>query len=206
MSSLFWQYFSKTLNWPLLKSRYLQVIVKGLALYMDRIRHDIAYARNQYFAELSPERLEDYAESRGIKRLYFDTDEQFQTRVINAYRWQKLAATMKGVPQILKESGYPNASVKNCRDDDPDRWAEFEVSFDGYKQDISQLVPLINEYKPARSKLGLIKTPAKTAGRYTVVGHTGISENIFSYAQSPLVKVRILGITRIFDTIIAIGE
>jgi hypothetical protein len=195
---MFWEYFRDTLNWPLLKSRYLQVIVRGLALYMDDITADMRRIRNEYLPEEST-LLDDFAASRGVKRTPADTDEQYRARVLAAYRWQMMGGKERGLVEILKEYGYPGAQIEYF--DDPERWAEFGVRFDEqYGQNLFGLIPLINEYKPARSKLGNMQTPARTEGIYSVVGYTQLPDTMASYKERKG-RYSIVGYTRIEDYI-----
>jgi hypothetical protein len=200
--SLFWNYFSKVLNWPLLRSRHLQLIVKGLALYLDSIRQDILYVRDQFFPEFcEPERLNDFAVSRGIKRFRFDTDEQFRLRVVNAYRWQKLGGKEQGLARILAEYGYPGAKVSYF--DDKARWAEFGLEF-GFGANVLGILPIINEFKPARSILGAVATPAETKGIYSVVGFSQLPDEISSYVHRPA-GIAVVGYINIRDYITALN-
>ncbi|MGE4497141.1 MAG: hypothetical protein AB7E48_04615 [Deferribacterales bacterium] len=162
MNSLFFEYFNKVLKWPLLQSRYLQVIVKGLASYMDSIRNDIIIVRAQFIAE-ETDLWEDFAHVRGISRLPNDTDEQYRVRMLNAYRWQKLAGKVEGLPHILADFGYAGVEVKP--DSIEAKWAEFSCLFPELKGNLmaetEDYIRIINEFKPARSKLSGIRYSVK---------------------------------------------
>ena len=156
--SRFWTYFHDRLAWPqLFQPGPLSAIVKGLALYMDDVREDIIWLRRQCVVDTAEDdMLERYGASRGILRTRFDTDASYRLRVSHAYAWHKLGGTVSGLRRILGENGYPDAIIRNARQGDGSRWAQFDVllplppvGFDD--DDNARLRWLILEYKPARS-------------------------------------------------------
>ena len=161
--SRFWTYFHDRLAWPqLFQPGPLSAIVKGLALYMDDVREDIIWLRRQCVVDTAEDdMLERYGASRGILRTRFDTDASYRLRVSHAYAWHKLGGTVSGLRRILGENGYPDAIIRNARQCDGSRWAQFDVllplppvGFDD--DDNARLRWLIVEYKPARSMPQLV--------------------------------------------------
>lgn len=174
--SLFWKYFLKTLNYlPLHKSKALACIIEGLAAYLDNIRLDIIKARNQYIIHLSDNSLLSlYGLSRNITRSQYDNDETYKTRVLNAYKWISLGGKVEGMLTILKDYGFPKAEFRNLREIDPLKWAEFEFTYPENLliSDMEKIVAIINQYKPARSRLTKMNTPITNAGTYYYAGIT----------------------------------
>lgn len=175
--SRFWRYFHEKLNWPLIfRPGPISALVRGLALYMDDVREDILWLRDQWNPQTADESLiAAYGESRGILRNRYDTDESYRLRVVNAYAWHKLGGKVSGLVRILAENGFHGAvieSVNDVRRHDAALmhngratynaglcWAQFDVKFveipeSGLNSDIANWFRwLVNEYKPARSIL-----------------------------------------------------
>ena len=84
-----------------------------------------------------------------------------RTRVVRAYAWHHLGGKVTGLPQILAEYGYPDSVVHNCREDNPERWAHFELhlltpTHQWDQAEIDAVTALANLYKPGRSVLNKI--------------------------------------------------
>lgn len=171
---MFKNYFFKKLNFlPLHKSKALACIIEGLALYFDKIRQDIINTRNQYFIQMASDSLiSDYGASRNITRSQYDTDEQFRSRVLNAFNWISLGGKEQGLMKILSDYGFPEAKFKNLRHENPELWAEFEFTYPTnlFIEDMKKIVEIINKYKPARSRLTKVNTPLQIAGSYYYAG------------------------------------
>lgn len=163
MGSAFWSYAHDKLRWLwIFRPGPLSALVKGIALYFDDIRKDIIRVRNQYIvAVTSKGLLPGYAQSRAIPRTRYDSDAQHRMRVERAYAWHHLGGKVEGLPKILEEYGYPESVVHNCREEDPERWAHFELrlltpSHEWGQKEIDAVTALANEYKPGRSVLNKI--------------------------------------------------
>lgn len=159
MSEL-WKYFSEILRIPFLaKSDALQGFMQGVAHTMDVSQDDIVYLRKQFFPSLCEDAfVPRHGKSRGIERYGNETDAAFRQRVIDAYRWHLLGGKTLGLPEILKFYGYDEILIESMRQSDGSRWAEFQVNMqdqNGYVvlAGLKNLAWLINEYKPARSKM-----------------------------------------------------
>lgn len=156
--SPFWRYFRDTLALPFLAvAGPLSALVHGLARYMDTVRQDILWLRNQFV----PPKAEDiflptYGEARGVPRTRFDSDSQYRIRVERAFVWHKQGAKVQGLPAILAEYGFDSGTIVNLRDSNPALWAHFDVTLlkpppDFSARDAAAVLALANQYKPGRS-------------------------------------------------------
>ena len=156
-----WKYFRDELRFPLIQDvGPLAQLAQGGGDVLDEVRELVYWLRRQ----LNPETCEDayvanHARSRVIVRGPHETWSAFRTRVAQAYHFHWLAGKHNGMPQILELMGYPGASLINWRGQDPEKWAEFWCSLlppadqEFRLQDYDQLFWILNEYKPARSRL-----------------------------------------------------
>lgn len=167
--SAFWNYFSEKLVWPqAFAPGPLQAVVRGLAHHLDTTREDIASLREQFFpGRCAPDLVANHGTSRGLVRHPRETPDQFRARVVKAYGWHMLGGKTLGLPQILTFYGFDITRIENMRDSNPAHWAEFGIELQTPQYDtgyldiiatIAELIWLINEYKPARSKLFRIYT------------------------------------------------
>ena len=162
--SPFWRYFRDTLAFALIATpSALAVLVHGLARYMDDIRQDILWLRDQFVPTKAEEsHIPLHGESRAVPRTRFDTDARYRKRVELAAKWHKLGAKEQGLPEILKEYGFLSGKIHNKRQDDPALWAHFDINllsppkkFDS--ADVDAVFALANQYKPGRSVIGLVQ-------------------------------------------------
>ena len=163
MASLFWAYAHDRLRWLwIFRPGPLSALVRGIAGYLDDIREDVIWTRNQYLASLAiKDLMPGYAQSRAVPRTRYESDEQHRTRVVRTYAWHHLGGKVTGLPQILAEYGYPDSVVHNCRKDNPERWAHFELhlltpTHQWDQAEIDAVTALANLYKPGRSVLNKI--------------------------------------------------
>lgn len=162
---IYWRYFRDTLRWPLLLAPGpLAALVEGAASALDAARQLILDLRDQFYpARCEVELLPQHAKSRGIVRFVVEPEAVYQERVRNAWLWWRKAGRAAALEDLLKSLyGFASVTVINLRAADPARWAEFTVeiiSADPEPLDEVNLTRLINEFKPARSKLaGIIRT------------------------------------------------
>ena len=156
--SPFWKYFRDTLAFGLIsRPGALAVLVHALARTLDTVRRDVLWVRAQF---VPPTAEEDYiplhGDSRGAPRTRFDTSARYRTRVERAAAWHKLGGKIVGLPQILTEYGFSDGEIHNCREDDPDLWAHFDVNLlnppgDFNAADVEAVFALAGQYKPGRS-------------------------------------------------------
>lgn len=169
MASPFWSYFADKLHWPqAFAPGPLQAVVRGLAHHLDTTREDMPYLRQQFFPGLcADDFVPEHGLSRSLVRHPRETPEQFRQRVVDAYRWHLLGGKTSGLPQILQFYGFDIVRIENMGDSNPSRWAEFALELQiptsdaGYADIVStldSLIWLVNEYKPARSRLFRIYT------------------------------------------------
>lgn len=180
MASLFWAYAHDRLRWLwIFRPGPLSALVRGIAGYLDDIREDVIWTRAQYLASLAiKDLMPGYAQSRAVPRTRYDNDEQHRTRVVRAYAWHHLGGKVTGLPQILAEYGYPDSVVHNCREDNPERWAHFELhlltpTHQWDQAEIDAVTALANLYKPGRSVLNKI-TFALRQGNPLAVGAVNV--------------------------------
>lgn len=192
MASPFWKYFHEKLGWGLIHAPGpVSAILKGLALRLDVVREDAVFTREQWYPQLcEPGMVPHHGASRGLTRYYKETPEQFRQRVINAYAWHMLGGKQKGLPEILRFYGFDALHIENMAHEHPERWAEFMVQLRDPKNvseqktlidDLDKLVWLINEYKPARSKLFRLYTSYFDRRPIKPTKGPAISEGYLSY-------------------------
>lgn len=169
MASPFWTYFADKLHWPqAFAPGPLQAIVRGLAHHMDTTRDDMPYLRQQFFPGLCENAIvPEHGLSRSLVRHPRETPEQFRQRVVDAYRWHMLGGKTLGLPEILRFYGIGAIRIDSLRQWVPSHWAEFQLGLATPKTqadqaallaDLDTLLRLVNEYKPARSRLVRIYT------------------------------------------------
>jgi len=161
--SIFTDYFRETLRFrPVLAGGPLAILAYGAALLLDAVREVMLVLRDQFFAERCEiNRLSKFAKARGITRHPLETTEGFQSRVRLAYLWHKRGGRPEGMSHILNDYfGFGGVVVESLRSEDPTRWAEFRVmvlslgTAESFDEEAVRWV--INEIKPARSKIGVI--------------------------------------------------
>ena len=162
---IYWRYFRDTLRWPLLLAPGpLAALVEGAASALDAARQLILDLRDQFYpSRCEAALLPNHAESRGIVRFVAEPEEVYQARVTQAWLWWRKAGRKAALEELLRTLyGFTSVTVINLRASDPERWAEFTVqiiSANPEPLDTDNLTRLINEFKPARSKLaGIIRT------------------------------------------------
>ena len=175
--SPFWLYFRDTLAFGLISCPgALAVLVHALARTLDTVRKDVLWVRAQFV----PPTAEDgyiplHGDSRGAPRTRFDSAARYRLRVERAAAWHKMGGKVIGLPEILTEYGFSGGEIHNCRDDDPNLWAHFDINLlnppaDFSAGDVDTMFALANQYKPGRSvirKIRFVKQHA--AGRFAGV-------------------------------------
>ena len=166
---MFKDYIIKTLGFfPLLKKGPLRALVAGASKSLDFAEKDIVFLRDKIMPETADsESIKKIAGSRGIRRWPVENDEDFKIRVIMAYAFWKKGENPLGMKEIIKAFGYEHPEIlehNNDQDKAPDQYSTFSVSL-GLNASVSEtgfLLKLINEVKPARSKLRQIKARSLT--------------------------------------------
>ena len=179
-----WTYFRDTLGWNLIRltKSALSLLGEGGGNALDDTREAILWLRKQFLPETSDAAyLPNYATSRSITRHPSESDAQFKLRVVRAWYWHYLGGKQAGLPKILALYGYGAATIQNWRDVNVSQWAEFwcdllpptDVAL--LLADLRLIVWVLNEYKPARSKLrGLgVKRGVSGPVRLAAISRTG---------------------------------
>ena len=100
--SLFWDYF-RSLNHPLTARGLFRALAEGGAGLLDAARDDALWLRSQFLPEqCEVELLDEFARSRGLRRLPFEVAERYRSRVVHA--WRK--GTVASVQDTLAAAGY----------------------------------------------------------------------------------------------------
>ncbi|MGE4319616.1 MAG: phage tail protein [Deferribacterales bacterium] len=172
--SKFYQYFSQTLRFPFLRagSAFLS-LVKGIAVVLDEMLEKLNWVRDQFVpSKCETQYLRHFADSRSIKRYSFETDEQYRGRICAAYVFFAQAGKDAGVQAIFALYGLP-ATIESLRDTDEERWAEFYLIFADVTGEVisstDEYIQIMNDVKPARSKLAGVKYNLETDGTLNVM-------------------------------------
>ena len=159
--SPFWRYFKDGLSFGLIAAPgALAVLVHGLARHLDAVRQDVYWLRDQF----APPTAEDahvplHGQARAVPRTRFDDARRYRRRVERAHAWHRLGGKDQGLPEILAEYGFGGGEIRNCRLDDPNLWAHFDINLlhpprDFAAADVDAVLALANQYKPGRSVVG----------------------------------------------------
>lgn len=118
------------------------------------------------------------AQDRGLRRYPNEDLASFQNRVVHAFDFWAMAGTVPGLLFGLEQLGWEAVVQEHFRDPDPVRWAEFSVTITNYPkttpdaprwgafqwgdgtrwggrqgQDVSTILALIQDLKPAHARL-----------------------------------------------------
>ncbi len=189
--SKFWQYFQE-LQWPLIfRPGPLSALIKGLALALDDVRQDILWFRSQFNPATCDENFVfPHATSRGIARHSIESDGLFKERTKQAFSWQALGGGQRGLPRILEYLGYSGCDIKNIRDEEPARWAEFKISLDVLKRglgpdDYALVSWAAQDQKPARSIFAGLETKSTCQGNVFCTGTFALGTVAFLGPEIP---------------------
>ena len=195
---VFWDYFRKTLRFPLIwKPGTLGAVAEGGADAVDQARLDIAWLRDQFIdRKCDDDHLAHFAESRGIVRAPSESEALFNQRIKDAYLWYLLGGRAAGMRQaLIGYFGLSDVEVFNLRDEDPDRWAEFRLKLYGIAGDLlsrlDEVAWAANEIKPARSKLAgyRLHVNFETASLYKGIAVvSGLYSRVYPYGAGEIEK------------------
>lgn len=159
--SLFFDYFRKTLRWPLIwENGYLSMLAQGAALALDQARQDILTCREQAMPETcDADHLDRIGQSRGVRQWPYEPDDFFRSRVQLAYAFFKMGGKRSGLETIIKQAGL-----------DVDIWEPVDVKaalarFDTPLVDGSWM---LNGNVKLSSALGLISLPYLSWAEFAV--------------------------------------
>jgi len=112
------------------------------------------------FPQHAPEPwLTELATGRNLRRFSGEAPQLFRERILGALDFWRLGGTELGMRLALLRLGYL-ANITPVRLYDPLRWSQFDVylypytrSYDGSIEERQQILSLINEIKPAHTRL-----------------------------------------------------
>lgn len=163
-NSPFWRYFRDTLAFGLIAvPGALAAVIHGLARYLDDVRRDILWLRDQFVpTQADDTHIPLHGDSRAVPRTRFDTAARYRTRVEYAAKWHKMGGKEWGLPQIIAAYGFLNGEVYNKRKDNPALWAHFDLKLlqpprDFDQEDVAAVLSIANQYKPGRSVIGTVQ-------------------------------------------------
>ena len=124
----------------------------------------VATALRARYAELAPEDgLSLLGAERNFVRYPAESLDAFRQRVIGAWEFWQWAGTEYGMGLALSQLGY-NSAIVPVRNYDNTRWSEFDVylyagtrSYDGSVEEKNRILAIINQIKPAHTRLATLQ-------------------------------------------------
>lgn len=124
----------------------------------------VATALRARYAELAPEDgLNLLGAERNFVRYPAESLDAFRQRIIGAWEFWQWAGTEYGLGLALSQLGY-NSAIVPVRSYDNTRWSEFDVylyagtrSYDGSVEEKNRILAIINQVKPAHTRLATLR-------------------------------------------------
>ncbi len=124
----------------------------------------VATALRARYAELGPEDgLNLLGAERNFVRYPAESLDAFRQRIIGAWEFWQWAGTEYGLGLALSQLGY-NSAIVPVRNYDNTRWSEFDVylyagtrSYDGSVEEKNRILAIINQIKPAHTRLATLR-------------------------------------------------
>ncbi|GEM81879.1 phage tail protein [Meiothermus hypogaeus] len=124
----------------------------------------VATALRARYAELTPEDgLNLLGAERNFVRYPAESLDAFRQRIIGAWEFWQWAGTEYGLGLALSQLGY-NSAIVPVRSYDNTRWSEFDVylyagtrSYDGSVEEKNRILAIINQVKPAHTRLATLR-------------------------------------------------
>jgi len=124
----------------------------------------VATALRARYAELAPEDgLNLLGAERNFVRYPAESLDAFRQRIIGAWEFWQWAGTEYGLGLALSQLGY-NSAIVPVRNYDSTRWSEFDVylyagtrSYDGSVEEKNRILAIINQIKPAHTRLATLR-------------------------------------------------
>lgn len=124
----------------------------------------VATALRARYAELAPEDgLNLLGAERNFVRYPAESLDAFRQRIIGAWEFWQWAGTEYGLGLALSQLGY-NSAIVPVRNYDNTRWSEFDVylyagtrSYDGSVEEKNRILAIINQVKPAHTRLATLR-------------------------------------------------
>lgn len=96
----YFEYLKKILRYPL-EGEVFNGLFKTICKQFDNLKEDVYYTRNQYIPYISDNILK-YADERGLIRFKYESLEQFKSRILYAFLFNKKVSTRKGIESLIK--------------------------------------------------------------------------------------------------------
>ncbi|WP_027878157.1 phage tail protein [Meiothermus cerbereus] len=124
----------------------------------------VATALRARYVELAPEDgLNLLGAERNFVRYPAESLDAFRQRIIGAWEFWQWAGTEYGLGLALSQLGY-NSAIVPVRNYDNTRWSEFDVylyagtrSYDGSVEEKNRILAIINQVKPAHTRLATLR-------------------------------------------------
>ncbi len=98
----FYEHLKNVLKYPLCySSEVFKGLFKTIGAFFDQLKNDIYVTKAQMYAIKTTKGIFEFARERGITKLKFETDEQFNNRVIYAFQFYATSAPKRGIESIL---------------------------------------------------------------------------------------------------------
>uniref|UniRef100_A0A7C3HVX3 Phage tail protein n=1 Tax=Meiothermus ruber TaxID=277 RepID=A0A7C3HVX3_MEIRU len=145
---------------PWLQGPRGRALLEGWGKLLDEYASLAATAILARFAQLAPEdALNLLGAERGLTRYPGESLEAWRERVLGAWEYWRWSGTEYGLSVALFQLGYSSA-ITPVWSYDPNRWSEFEVfiypatrSYDGTEEEKNRILSIINQVKPAHTRL-----------------------------------------------------
>jgi hypothetical protein len=116
------------------------------------------------WAALAPEdALNRLGAERGLTRYPGESLEAWRTRVLGAWEFWRWSGTEYGMGLALAQLGY-NSAIVAVWTYDTTRWSEFDIylyadtrSYDGSVDEKNRILAIINQIKPAHTRIGTVQ-------------------------------------------------
>ncbi|AZF88272.1 hypothetical protein [Meiothermus phage MMP17] len=136
----------------------------GLGEALDEHASLVATGVASRFANRAPEdAVNRLGAERGLTRYPGESLEAWRTRVLGAWEFWQWAGTEYGMGLALSQLGY-NSAIVPVRNYDNTRWSEFDVylyagtrSYDGSVEEKNRILAIINQVKPAHTRLATLR-------------------------------------------------
>jgi hypothetical protein len=139
-------------------------LVSGLGAGLDENASLTATGVLARFTARAPEdALATLGAERNLTRYPAESGDAFRARVLGAWEFWQWAGTEYGLGLALSQLGY-NSAIVPVRNYDNTRWSEFDVylyagsrSYDGSPEERNRILAIINQIKPAHTRLATLR-------------------------------------------------
>ncbi|MCL5290297.1 MAG: phage tail protein [Firmicutes bacterium] len=143
-------------------------LTKALGPNYDAAMEAIFQLREQSFGVTATgEALDQIGKDRLLPRFREETDEEYRLRIMAADEIHSQSGTAESMLEAFRKLGFADSEIKELREEDPTRWAEFSVNLvlpeAGFTEaQRSNIISNIKKMKPGHTKLAAlnIEVPA----------------------------------------------